>query len=191
VAEELVGKLLVNERDDTAGIIVETEAYLGEEDPARHLSNGDTERNQPFFQGPGTVYVFIIHGHNNMNFITEWQGHPGGVLIRAVEPVKGLEKMEERRRKTGRKLTDGPGKLAEAMKISKEKHNNQKISEPPLTVYRTGLNLETVKTDRIDISDAEHWELRYAAKDNRFISKNREEKDSYSDEVQNYYREIE
>ncbi|MFB6159010.1 MAG: DNA-3-methyladenine glycosylase [Candidatus Nanohalobium sp.] len=187
VAESLVGKLLVNEVDGVAGVIVETEAYMGEDDPACHLSNGDTERNQVFFKGPGTVYVFVIHGHDNLNFITEHRGHPGGVLIRAVEPVKEVEKMKKRRGKTGKKLTDGPGKLTEAFNISKKQHNGQSIDKSPITVRETSLELETAKTERIGISDAEHWELRYIAEENRYVSKNMETKENYSQEVQSYY----
>lgn len=102
VARDLIGKFLAVEEVSgsiTGGLIVETEAYVSDVDPSCHLADGRTARTEPFFSGPGTVYVFKIYSHNNVNFITRYNTHPEGVLIRAVEPTHDIDQMIDR---TGR-----------------------------------------------------------------------------------------
>lgn len=129
VARDLLGRVLVHESDEggtpvrLAGRIVEAEAYLGPDDPASHARFGPTERAGIMWDRPGLVYVYLIYGtHHMLNFVTGRKGEPSAVLVRAVEPVEGLEAM--RRRRAGRgdvpegALTDGPGKLCQALGVT-------------------------------------------------------------------------
>jgi DNA-3-methyladenine glycosylase len=127
VASELLGKVLVHRTPEgvTAGAIVEAEAYIGEDDPACHASAGLTGRTAPLFGPPGHAYVYLNYGiHFLFNVVTEADGHPAAVLVRALEPLDGLPLMRERRardRRTGvvpdHELCRGPGALARAMGI--------------------------------------------------------------------------
>src|SRR6188508_2137347 len=100
VAEDLIGKVLVHDvrGTRTAGIIVETEAYIGEDDPACHAAAGLTRRTAPLYGPPGLAYVYLNYGmHFLLNAVTEAEGHPAAVLIRALAPDEGLEIMRRRR----------------------------------------------------------------------------------------------
>lgn len=129
VARELVGKVLVHRGagGTTAGTIVEVEAYIGEADPACHAAPGPTARNQPLYGPPGFAYVYLNYGiHNLFNVVTEAEGRPAAVLVRALLPLDGIRLMERRRRAdrpTGgpipeHELCRGPGSLARAMGIT-------------------------------------------------------------------------
>jgi DNA-3-methyladenine glycosylase len=125
VAEELLGKVLVHRspRGVTAGIIVETEAYIGEDDPACHAAPGPTHRNAPLYGTPGIAYVYLNYGiHNLVNAVTEAKGCPAAVLIRALDPVAGVPLMKRRRGVNGHSresdLCRGPGNLTRAMGIT-------------------------------------------------------------------------
>ncbi len=110
---------------------METEAYLGGDDPASHAFNGRTPRNDAMFGARGTLYVYVSYGiHHCINVVTGEEGDPGAVLIRAIEPVSGPEVMAERRgRDTD--LCTGPGRLAQALGITM-RHNRHDLSLPPL-----------------------------------------------------------
>jgi len=105
-------------------VIVETEAYIGEDDPACHASAGRTPRNEPLYGPPGLAYVYLNYGiHYLMNAVTEGDGHPAAVLIRALEPLDGVALMKKRRSIDGRVLENvdlcrGPGNLSRALGIS-------------------------------------------------------------------------
>ena len=126
VAEALLGKVLVHRAPGgvTAGMIVETEAYIGEDDPACHAAPGPTRRNAPLYGPPGIAYVYLNYGiHYLVNAVTEAEGHPAAVLIRALEPLEGLELMTRRRAPGGRTiaahdLCRGPGNLTKALGIT-------------------------------------------------------------------------
>lgn len=128
VAHDLLGKVLVHRTAAgvTAGMILETEAYIGESDPACHAAPGPTRRNQPLYGMPGHAYVYLNYGlHALVNVVTEPAGSPAAVLIRALEPLEGLDLMGRRRgpRRDGRERTDhelcrGPGNLTRAMGIT-------------------------------------------------------------------------
>ena len=133
VAAELLGKVLVHVRRGapTSGIIVEVEAYIGESDPACHAAPGPTARNAPLYGRPGVAYVYLNYGiHRLVNVVTEPEGSPAAVLIRALDPLEGLALMRRRRRvlRRGRRrlagrlidtdLCRGPGNLTMAMGIT-------------------------------------------------------------------------
>ncbi|HEY3396273.1 MAG TPA: DNA-3-methyladenine glycosylase [Armatimonadota bacterium] len=138
VARGLLGQLLVHEQPEgaTAGIIVETEAYLVG-DPGSHAWRGQTQRNAPMYAAPGTIYVYRIYGvHWCLNLVTQPAGVPEAVLIRALEPVAGLDLMRRRRgRESLRELCSGPGKLTQALDID-DRYDGGDITSPPLTVRR-------------------------------------------------------
>ena len=126
VAKELLGKVLVHRTPagDAAGMSVEAEAYIGEDDPACHAAPGPTRRNAPLYGPPGHAYVYLNYGiHYLVNAVTEVEGHPAAVLIRALAPVDGVALMRKRRAPAGRHVDDahlcrGPGNLTRALGIT-------------------------------------------------------------------------
>ena len=126
VASELIGKVLVHETRAgiAAGMIVEVEAYIGEDDPACHAAPGPTQRNAPLYGPPGHAYVYLNYGiHNLVNAVTEAEGSPAAVLIRALAPLDGIELMTRRRARAGGRtdeagLCRGPGNLTQALGIT-------------------------------------------------------------------------
>jgi DNA-3-methyladenine glycosylase len=147
VARDLIGMTLLHDAADglAAGIIVEVEAYIGEDDPACHAAPGPTRRNQPLYGPPGLAYVYFNYGvHWLVNAVTEPEGHPAAVLIRALSPTSGLELMRARRAPrrgevtgqwTGRDadLCRGPGNLTRALGITGAQ-NQATLSAGPLRI---------------------------------------------------------
>lgn len=180
IAKELLGHLLVKEspQGTVSGWIVETEAYLGKIDEACHSYNGKcTPRMEVMYQPAGTIYVYAMHGHHLLNMITQEEGIPQGILIRAIEPVSGEELMTERRNKTGIERTNGPGKLTKAMGITKE-DNGSSILQPPLYIDPNTKQEPAVieESKRIGIPNKGEWTealLRYTVKGNPYVSKKR------------------
>ena len=122
VAREIIGKKLVRDLDGEilSGMIIEAEAYRGLEDSASHAFQGKTPRNSIMFGPAGVAYVYFIYGmYYLLNIVTEEEGIPSAVLIRAILPLEGLPKMEELRNQRGKNLTNGPGKLCQALSIDK------------------------------------------------------------------------
>jgi DNA-3-methyladenine glycosylase len=128
VARELIGKVLVHQTPEgrTSGVIVETEAYIGEDDPACHAAPGPTRRNRPLYGPPGFSYVYLNYGiHFLTNVVTEREGAPAAVLLRALEPLDGIALMRTRRSRMGadpagiatHDLCRGPGNLSRALGI--------------------------------------------------------------------------
>ena len=151
VARDLIGKVLVHRTTagTTAGIIVEAEAYIGEDDPACHAAVGRTTRNEPLYGPPGRAYVYLNYGlHDMVNAVTEEEGHPSAVLIRALEPIEGLGLMRRRRSRApwrkgksavaDHELCRGPGNLTRAMGITLE-DNLRSLSRGPLTIHDRGI----------------------------------------------------
>lgn len=127
VAPALLGILLCRHEADgtyTVGRIVETEAYVGEDDPACHAAAGRTPRTRILYGKPGVAYVYFTYGmHHCLNVVTEREDHPAAVLLRALRPVAGLERMAERRgRADPRELTSGPARLCQALAINLEQN---------------------------------------------------------------------
>ena len=122
VARELLGAKLVREFNgiELSGMITETEAYLGANDSASHASKGQTSRNSVMFGPAGVAYIYFVYGmHFMLNIVTEPEGNPCAVLIRAINPLAGLEQMEAFRGKKGSDLSNGPAKLCQAMAIDR------------------------------------------------------------------------
>jgi DNA-3-methyladenine glycosylase len=173
VAKELLGKLLVlkTAKGQLIGRIVETEAYH-ENDPASHSFRGMTPRNKPMFGRPGFAYVYFTYGmHYCFNVVTEKNGKAGAVLIRALDPLKGLEVMKKNRNKDQLKiLTNGPAKLAQAFGIDKT-YNEIDLISGNLNIYQDSPEkFKIQKSKRIGISQAEHALLRFYIKENPFVS---------------------
>ncbi len=163
VARELLGCVLLH--GDTAGMIVETEAYLGLDDLAAHASRGETERTKVLFGPAGRAYVYFSYGmHECLNVVADREGIPGCVLIRALEPLSGLEKMYERRHWRGAVcgLSNGPGKLTQALGITREDYG-KRLDRGELTIrkWRKLPAFEIGVTRRIGITKCQDWPLRF------------------------------
>ena len=159
MARELLGKKLVRHIDGVrlSGMISETEAYCGSEDSACHAHRGKTERNAIMFGEPGHAYVYFTYGmHYLVNFITEKAGIPCAVLIRAIEPLEGIEHMEARRKRKGKDLANGPAKLCEALSIDKSLYGWDLTLGEKLWVenYKKIPDSEFIATPRIGIDYA-------------------------------------
>lgn len=173
VARALLGKIVA--LDDVSGRIVETEAYLGEDDGAAHSARGITPRTRVLFGPPGHAYVYFIYGmYDCLNVVCEPDGIAGGVLIRALEPVSGLDRMRLRRpaaRKT-EDLANGPGKLTRALGI-KITHNGADVTKGPITIYAPehAKKFEIATSTRIGITKSADLPLRFFIKDNPCVSR--------------------
>lgn len=163
MARDCLGKILIH--GSTAGRIVETEAYLGVNDLAAHAARGITERTKVLFGPPGHAYVYFIYGmYECLNFVCEPEGQAGCVLIRALEPLSGTDLMFRRRPKAKRveDLASGPGKLTQAMGITR-KLNGSSLLTGPLTVRRLDdePRIDIKVTPRIGITKCADWPLRF------------------------------
>jgi DNA-3-methyladenine glycosylase len=182
VARELLGKVLVRNRGKLrlAGRIVEVEAYLGENDPASHSFAGKTARTAVLFGPPGYAYVYFIYGnHYCLNVSCEREGKAGGVLFRALQPLEGIEAMARARKVALQgsrdlpRLTSGPGRLAEALGITREHDNGCDLTSPDsgLWIGDDGFRPRNIQTTpRIGISKAADRLLRYILAGNSFVS---------------------
>jgi DNA-3-methyladenine glycosylase len=173
VARDLLGCVLSHHR--SAGMIVEVEAYLGIDDLAAHASRGLTERTRVIFGPPGRAYVYFIYGmHECLNIVAEPDGKPGCVLIRALEPLTGIAAMYQLRgwRGAPRGLTNGPGKLTEALGISRAQYG-AKLDAGPLQVrrWKRPPEFEIATTPRIGISKCQDWPLRFVWKGHPCLSR--------------------
>ena len=176
VSRELLGAVLecTTAEGVTRGRIVETEAYLGPHDPACHAVAGLTQRTTHLFGPPAVSYVYLIYGmYWCFNAVTRERGHGSAVLVRAVEPIDGLDLMRRRRPKVtrDRDLTNGPGKLCLAMGIDGTM-SGLSLRRGPL-VIRAGDPVSDEQVDvtpRIGITRAAEWPLRYLVRDNPFVS---------------------
>src|SRR6516164_578259 len=169
VAPDLVGATLLF--NGVGGIIVEVEAYH-HTDPAAHSYNGPTPRNQVMFGPPGLVYVYRSYGiHWCVNFVCEREGSASAVLIRALEPTRGLAAMRRRRGlEDERALCSGPGKLTEALGIT-DGQNALALDAPPFALFARTAKPEVVFGVRIGITKAVDLPWRYGLKDSKFLSK--------------------
>lgn len=191
VARELLGKVLVRQEDvRQEGVrqrgnrltarIVEVEAYLGEDDPAAHAAAGHTARTAVLFGPPGHAYVYFIYGnHYCLNVSCEPEGRAGSVLIRALEPLSGIEEMARARGleihgpKDLIKLTSGPGRLCEAFSITRARDNACDLTSAASSLWigEDGYRAQDIRTTpRIGITKAANYPLRYLLHGNPFVS---------------------
>lgn len=182
VCRDLLGKVLAR-REGTrllAARVVEVEAYLGEGDPAAHAAAGRTARNDVLFGPPGHAYVYFIYGNHwcfNVSCLPD--GMAGGVLFRALEPISGIEEMAAARGVTIRTdrdlrlLTSGPGRLAEAFRITRLRDNGKDLTSPKSDLWladRGSPPPRLATTARIGITKAAEMPLRYLIPNNPFVS---------------------
>lgn len=184
VAPDLLGKILLRHegRKIRAGRVVEVEAYLGVNDAAAHAAAGRTKRNDVLFGPPGLAYVYFIYGfHYCLNVSCEPDGTAGGILFRALEPLAGIEQMYAARDMEPQQaliaelklLTSGPGRLAEAFSITRERDNGKNLTSArsDLQIVDDGFVPDRIAvTPRIGIRKAEHELLRYVIAGNPFVS---------------------
>jgi DNA-3-methyladenine glycosylase len=177
VSREMLGMLLQCNTPDgrTSGVIVETEAYLGEHDLACHAAAGRTVRTAPLYERPGIAYVYFIYGtYWCFNAVTRAEGLPSAVLVRAVEPVEGLDLMRRRRPRArrDRDLTNGPGKLCLAMGIDGSM-NRLSLQRGSLVIrdYTSYPDSAIAVTPRIGITRSADWPLRWIVSGNDYVSK--------------------
>jgi DNA-3-methyladenine glycosylase len=170
VAPELIGATLLV--GGAGGVIVEVEAYH-HTDPAAHSFGGMTERNAVMFGPPGHAYVYRSYGiHWCLNFICEPEGSASGILIRAIEPQHGLPAMRRRRGlKEERLLCSGPGRLGEALGITRARHNGKRLDRDPFEIFARKSVPELITGPRIGISKAIDLPWRYGMKSSRSLSK--------------------
>jgi DNA-3-methyladenine glycosylase len=180
ISKDLLGKVLVTNIDGiiTSGIITETEAYHGPEDKASHAyNNRRTPRTEVFFHEGGIGYVYLCYGiHNLFNVVTNHADIPHAILIRAIEPLEGIDYMMQRRGKIkiDKTLSSGPGALSQALGISK-KHNKISLTENTIWIEDRNIVVESIHaTTRVGIDYAEEYKdkpWRFYIKGNKWISK--------------------
>lgn len=177
VAKDLLGCHLVHDHDGVTyrGRIVETEAYYGDDDvcdPASHAFTGETARNQVMFGPAGQSYVYVCYGiHNMLNVVTGDDGEPGAVLLRAVEPVDGIDAMHDARGvSTETALCSGPGKLCEAFSVTTE-HNDVDLTGGDLRIESGERDDRIVTTTRIGLSKGEDLPFRFYEAGNPHVSR--------------------
>lgn len=181
VSRDLLGKLITHKLDGErlTGRIVEVEAYFGIDDPASHSFIGKTERNAVLFGPPGVAYVYFIYGmYYCLNVSCEPDGEAGGVLIRALEPIEGLATMARLRKlppnPKPQRLTSGPGKLCQALDITRAAHNGLDVtsSSSGLHIEDDGYRPESIlATPRIGIRLAVERPARFLIEGNKFVSR--------------------
>ncbi len=175
VARELLGKRLVRKRGGGSleGLIVETEAYYGVDDPASRAYDGRKRYNAVMFGEPGRLFVYNVHRYWMLNFVAHERGKVGAVLIRAIEPVRGVEAMRASRPVSGdAELTNGPGKLTVALGVDKSLNGAPADSEAsPVHVLDNRLDFEVGRSSRIGVTRDLSEELRFYVKGSGFLSR--------------------
>ena len=175
VAKELLGKILIRKLDNglLSGKIVETEAYYGKNDPASRAFTTPKMASQMWNEG-GKTFVYMVHNNWLLNIVTGKKGIPSAVLIRAIEPIKGIETMKNHRKKDGFLLTNGPGKLTQALRITKEQHDisvYSKNSDLTIADSNNPQSLNISFSHRIGVSKDLKRKLRFYIKDNKWVSR--------------------
>jgi DNA-3-methyladenine glycosylase len=175
VAKELLGKYLVVKKGGhlISGKIVETEGYDGFKDPASHAYSGMTPRNQTMFGAPGYAYVYLTYGmHHCLNLVTQKKGYPAAVLIRALEPVDGIELMKRRRaRRKLRDLTSGPAKLCQALGVDRRLNGADLLSDIIFVEDRGEVPGRITRSGRIGVNEGTEKKWRFYLKSNEFVSR--------------------
>jgi len=176
VARELLSKVLIHRASEglTSGKIVEVEAYYGKGDPASRASRKRTRLNEIMWWHGGLAFVYMVHARWLFNVTTEREGVPGAVLIRGLEPVTGVELMHRRRPVSNeRELTSGPGRLTQAMGITR-KHHGLDLTDARSELVIVGgreERFEVASSHRIGVSRDLKRELRFYIRGNPFVSR--------------------
>ncbi len=175
VARDLLGTVLVRREGEhlTAGVIVEDEAYYGDGDPASHAHRGLTRRNAPMFGPPGHAYVYFLYGnHYMLNAVCGEAGEPAAVLIRALEPMAGFDRMRKRRRAhREHDFTNGPGRLTQALGRG-PRHNGASLLEDDLFVAAPCARRSViVRASRVGVAGRSDAKLRFYLKGNPYVSR--------------------
>lgn len=175
LARNLLGKRLVHESQDgrTSGWIVETEAYLWRRDPACHAARGKSNKNRSMFERPGTLYVYCIHSCWCMNVVSEREGRGAAVLVRAIEPIDGIEHMLRNRPvEETRSLTNGPGKLCQAFRIQRHHDGIDLVDDDRLWIEAPNVlpAFRIARSPRIGIREGTELMYRYFIDGNRYVS---------------------
>ncbi|HJB79157.1 MAG TPA: DNA-3-methyladenine glycosylase [Candidatus Nosocomiicoccus stercorigallinarum] len=174
-AKQLLGKKIATYTNGvkTSGYITEVEAYLGTKDRAAHTFSGvKNKKNSTMFQPYGHIYVYTMHGHHCMNFVTT-KDLPEGILIRGIEPAEGIDEMISRRGREAN-LTDGPGKLTQALGVKRDTHNGKLLNEGHVDIFDGKIPKEIVATKRIGIDnkkEAVDYLYRFIVKGNKHVSR--------------------
>ena len=175
VASDLLGKILIRVIEDKSleSIIVETEAYYGIEDPASRAYHGRKTYNDVMWGEPGHLFVYNVHKYWMLNFVSHAEGGIGGVLIRALEPVKGIEAMLSNRHvEKITELTNGPGKLTQALAVDKSLNGlPARNKRDPIHVRGTDNDPQIVTSHRVGVTRDLPQKLRFYIKNNSFVSK--------------------
>ena len=180
IAKELLGKILVTNWNGeyTSGRIVETEAYAGETDKASHASKGRTARTEVMFNKGGTAYVYLCYGiHQMFNIVTNKEGHADAVLIRGIEPIKGIDIMLKRtgKKKLDETLTRGPGNVGKAFGFHTSQCGLSMVSDE-MFIADDGFKISksiVMTSPRIGVAYAgkhAQWHYRFYLKGNKFVS---------------------
>lgn len=180
IAQDLLGHELVyrTPAGTLSGWIVETEAYLGEQDTAAHAFNGRrTPANAALYDAPGTIYIYVLRGYFMFDVVTQAAGTPQGILIRGIEPHLGRELMRRNRPKPDPAMTNGPGKLMAALGIQSKALNRTLLGAQNLTITPTATNVprQITKTARVGVSAGDWQErpLRFVVTGNPYVSASR------------------
>ncbi|PTM24090.1 3-methyladenine DNA glycosylase [Lactobacillus sp. PFC-70] len=180
IAQELLGHELVytTPAGTMSGWIVETEAYLGQQDTAAHAFNGrHTAANAALYDAPGTIYIYVLRGFYMFDVATQAAGTPQGILIRGIEPHQGLDLMRQHRDKPDPAITNGPGKLMAALGIQSKALNRTMLGAKNLTITPTMTRRpkQVAATARVGVSDGSWHDrpLRYVVAGNPYVSASR------------------
>ena len=175
VALDLLGKKLVRRLDlhKIEGMIVETEAYYGEKDPASRAFNGLKSYNKSMWSSPGILFIYNVHKYWMFNIVAHYPNEVGAVLIRAVEPLNGIEYMKKRRRTQDiYQITSGPGKLTTAFKIDKSLNELDITSEESqIHVFNYETDFKISSSKRIGVKKDLNQNMRFFIKNNKYVSK--------------------
>jgi DNA-3-methyladenine glycosylase len=186
VAKELLGKKLIRyiKNHRTVCRVIETEAYYGSNDPASHAARGKTPRSSIMFGPPAVAYVYFNYGvHYLFNVVTEKEGVAGAVLIRALEPLEGIEQLLANRPvKQIEQLTSGPGKLTQALSITSKDNGSSLLGSSFCFSESDYQHFSIEQAPRIGISNGQHLLLRFYISGNKFVSQSRRSSNKTSTE---------
>ncbi len=179
LAQDMLGHTFTYKSDQGSfsGLIVETEAYLGPIDMAAHSYNGrHTPANDPLYQAGGTIYIYSIHRWLDMDISIQTAGTPNGILIRALQPIEGIEQMEVNRNRTGFETTNGPAKWMAAFGIKDKSLSGTKLNENNFifSAKKVQTPQNILATPRIGVKNKEPWtskNMRFIVEGNPYVSK--------------------